>query len=89
MKIIVMFILMFVCRIDPNTLNQKILDFVKDVTFFRGSFPEEVFIYIHIQTNKKIPSSQTWPTLKISIPASTLDGGRVNELFGELGTQED
>ena len=29
------------------------------------------------------------PTLKISIPASTMDGGRDNELFGELGTQED
>ena len=59
MKTIVMFILMFVCRIDPNTLDQKILDFVKDVTFFRGSFPEEVFIYVHIQTNEMIPSSHT------------------------------
>ena len=63
MKIIVMFILMFVCRIDPNTLDQKILDFVKDVTFFRGSFPEEVFIYVHIQTNEMIPSSHTWRLL--------------------------
>ena len=59
MKIIVMFILMFVCRIDPNTLDQKILDFVKDVTFFRGSFPEEVFIYVHIETNKMIPLRHT------------------------------
>ena len=59
MKIIVMFNLMFVCRIDPNTLDQKILDFVKDVTFFRGSFPEEVFIYVHIQPNEMIPSSHT------------------------------
>ena len=88
MKIIAMFILIF-CRIDPDTLDQKILDFVKDVTFFRGSFREEVITY-GTHSNKQNDTIKPYmaPTLNIPTPASTMDGGRDNELFGELGTQK-
>ena len=30
------------CRIDPKTLGQKTLDFIKDVTFFKEAFYDEV-----------------------------------------------
>ena len=37
------------CRIDPKTLNQKTLDFIKDATYFKEAFYDEVELVCEIQ----------------------------------------